>query len=284
MSTYTIQEMQTGLDVCNQLYSDQDHIYDIYIDNDEFDINLMQNGITLDYTDVSNQIINEIVNNDFNFVNRDVVTTTNIIEFECSAGCFNLDLGIVTYDGATASPDMYIKIDNTGDVLSNTNDISNVNLYEPYNTISIETDKISESAIYSVLNFSNLNLTSLTLKDSVRVGYDFTLNITNQQNLIDFDFISKFVWVSVETYDSITINVENSIPNEAAMLSLTAALVSTGMENGVIIYNNNNDYTLSGSDWEILESRGWSNTLVWILSTGYWNDESIWVDLETWID
>lgn len=71
MSTYKIKEGQTAIDVVSQLYASQDYIGEIMLSNPDFDINEMQNGITLEYTAISNANLNEINNNGYTFINRD---------------------------------------------------------------------------------------------------------------------------------------------------------------------------------------------------------------------
>lgn len=69
---YTIREFQTALDVCTQLYGNQDNISTLMLDNQDFDINKVQEGMIVEYTKPeNNKTLNEITNNNYIFINRE---------------------------------------------------------------------------------------------------------------------------------------------------------------------------------------------------------------------
>lgn len=86
---YTIKEGQTALDVVNQLYGNQDNIGTLYSNNEDFDINLMQNNLEIFYEIQNSQLINEIQNNNYLFVNRDNVVYELLESLQLIPGNYN---------------------------------------------------------------------------------------------------------------------------------------------------------------------------------------------------
>ena len=62
MPTYTIKDNQNLMDVVEQLYTNDDNIGQLYLDNEDIDINTMQKGLEVEFTSPTNQTRNDIVN------------------------------------------------------------------------------------------------------------------------------------------------------------------------------------------------------------------------------
>lgn len=90
MPTYTIKENQTALDVVSQLYGNQDNIGTLYLSNENFDINKMQNGLEITYISPNNQTINNIINNRYLFMNRDNVVYPLYTTISLTRGVYDL--------------------------------------------------------------------------------------------------------------------------------------------------------------------------------------------------
>lgn len=128
---YTIKEGQTALDVVNQLYGNQDNIGTLYSNNEDFDINLMQNNLEIFYEMQNSQLINEIQNNNYLFVNRDNVVYELLASLQLIPGNYNFYDLYPSYVGKS-----YYEIINTGEKKFITNssvtriyDNSVVNIY-----------------------------------------------------------------------------------------------------------------------------------------------------------
>ena len=132
MSEYTIKEFQTGIDVVNQLFGDQDHISDLMLVNTEFNINNMQQDLVVTYTEpTTNQLLNNIKNNNSTFVNRENIVYTLLDSIVLDKGLHSLSTYSDYYNKA------YIKNISTDTIfyLSSTNNF--IKILEDGQTVEI---------------------------------------------------------------------------------------------------------------------------------------------------
>lgn len=99
MSNYIIKESQNALDVVSQLFGNQDNIGNLYLNNQEFDINKIQNGLELVYTAETNNVISTINNNRYIFVNRNVVVYQLLETITLPIGKYDFSTNYSAYFG-----------------------------------------------------------------------------------------------------------------------------------------------------------------------------------------
>lgn len=135
---YKIQEFQTGLDVASQLFGNQDNIAQLMIDNDEFDINKMQQNLTLIYSKQDNKIVNEISNNNYTFINRENVVY-NLLE------TIIVDKGYKSFDSYSAYYGRMYAVDTANNNYLFINSIDDeIVIYEDGTSISIFIEEYNE--------------------------------------------------------------------------------------------------------------------------------------------
>lgn len=146
MIEYKIQEGQTVLDIVNQLYTNLDSISTIMLNNEKFDINSMNDNEVITIPDeVNNQTRNEIVNNNYTFINQDNIVHTLVESIIVNKGIYNLSdlypslINTGTYN-IQSSKDIFEYQNESGYITSNKtiyvfNDNSILNIYEEKFTI-----------------------------------------------------------------------------------------------------------------------------------------------------
>ena len=132
MNNYIIKPKQNGLDVVNQLFGSQDYISELYLNNIDFNINKMQEGLNIQYEKIDNQIVNTIETNGYIFVNEDNIVYEYIAEFTLNVGYYSLSNLSDYYDKA------YLEVD--GETIWITESNNKINIYKDNTLVVIKVE------------------------------------------------------------------------------------------------------------------------------------------------
>ena len=141
MASLKIQKNQTGIDVGNNTYANQDNISTLYLDNLEFDVNLMQPNLEVEYTKGDEQVINDISNNNYIFKNGNVEVFTSLMSIVANPGEFNVSFDIEVLDlntNISYFPDFLVtNLDNNQSIIGSgeTGGEQYIKPFEPINTL-----------------------------------------------------------------------------------------------------------------------------------------------------
>lgn len=259
MSTYKILESQTGLDVINNIYASLDYISDVYLLNEEFDLNEMQLQSNVEYVSLTNASLNEIRNNGYIFRNSDYKSYEDIFTVYYKT-CYLTNIPEIQL--SNSSPNIKIKnITNGQSVIVSNGTILNkgLSLKEVYNQINYSIDTTYDELIYKKIDLNNENIITFSFPNVIKVTNDFVLDISNQL-LTSFTFIESISW-SNEGTSTINIIVSNSLQSTESMQKLLISLLVTNLSD-VKLTLSSKDKVPSGTNWTQLQARGFVYEIV----------------------
>lgn len=264
MATYKIQQNQTGLDIVNQLYTSQNNIYDIYLNNADFNINLMQYDLQVNYTNPINQTVNIINNNNYIFKNGNVSIFTELCTITSGIGIFNTP-EIILYSNII--PSLQINNTNTEEyfIFEQDDDIE-LKLYESENILKIAADLTPDNIIYQSLDFNGSEAITNIALNPINVSGNFYLFMENMPNLTNYNFLENITIVDTgEASQVINIDASRTLLSSGNMNLFLETLVNSSMSDvisGGLLSLSIDDVEPSGSDWTTLVSNGWSYSIV----------------------
>lgn len=263
MSKYKIKQDQTGLDVVNNTFASQDNIYDLYVNNSEFNINLMQNQSVVDYTASTNKTINDIVNNQYIFKNSNVEIFKSLFTLKLNIGTFIVPQISLYDNGSIVNVDVLISNSETNEMnIYNSTEINEISLFETENNITVNTDVLPDEEIYNIINIGGSDsITDITLKDVKVAGAEVKLYINDLPVLNSYDFLNNITILDAGLPNQVVhIDASRSLITSGNMNLFLSKLVSSGLSqmiDGGVLTLSQADQIPSGADWTTLMSLGW---------------------------
>lgn len=263
MSNFYVKNNQNGLDVINNTYTSLDNTYQMYLDNTEFDLNLMQKDLNLQYNATITKTINSINNNNYTFTNGNINIYQSILKLNVGTGIYEnqFKISIVGED----NPDFKIINESTQESLI-TSDKITISVFDTYNVFNVLIDalKYSDGIIFNSIDISELDVNSIILDNVINVGGNLSLILDNNIKINDFSFLNKLHLVDVDN-DHIDLSIKNNIQTTDKMILFINDLLASELANpsdyGNLIISSN-DIVPSGTNWTTLVANGWDYTII----------------------
>ena len=266
MATLKPKRGQTPIDLVNNMYASLDYVSKVYKDNPSFNINDEYTDV-LNYELITTQDVNNIVNNNYVFMNKIEKIYDDILTITYTSHLFNTDLGISLYDiiqEADILPSYKYKLVETNEEnIMAFGSNYNVNILEVTNEviISIEKQSVNSETVINNINFNSAPIISIKA-GKFNVGDNFVMNLSNLYFLNDFSFITNIKYIGI---GGVTLDLSGTLQTTQRCNNFINILQSSSIGNAdgeSTLIISSNDIVPSGAVWTALETQGWSLSIV----------------------
>lgn len=250
---YNVKEKQNGIDIANSIYG-YPNIYDIYLNNDSFDVNVMQKDSDILYfgSTANNVYVNDEIKNYYDLF----FITLNKSKYVNS-------LDVTVYDIKTDTSflvDCLIKTDDENVIVSDDYELI---LWRDKNLFNIAIDNIAfrTGKLFNGFTLDNVDISEISLNE-INIGGDFSLHMNNCE-LSSWSFLNKLKYVNENNRDNVIIHVADSVKTLAKINNLVNSILASSIKdaNGVIVISSN-DHVPTGTNWATLSALGWTYDVI----------------------